>query len=194
MDTLNIDHATLIGNSTGGAVALYTAFHIPERIRKLVLVDSAGFGKKASLTLRLLTLPLFGELLVRPNRLGVRYFLREILYNRERITPEFVELCYELFSLPGSQRAYLDTLRSMGTVRGAKDSFINPILDKLPQLTIPVFIIWGKQDQQLPVEQAYIAHSKIRNSCLKIIEHCGHFAQYDKPSEFNESVINFLIS
>jgi 4,5:9,10-diseco-3-hydroxy-5,9,17-trioxoandrosta-1(10),2-diene-4-oate hydrolase len=53
LDALNIPRATLIGNSMGGLIALYTLFNYPERVDRLILVDNAGFGWKLSMLLRL---------------------------------------------------------------------------------------------------------------------------------------------
>jgi len=52
MSALNIEKPTLIGNSLGGGIALQYTLLYPDKVDKLVLVDSAGLGIDASLPLR----------------------------------------------------------------------------------------------------------------------------------------------
>ena len=126
-----IERASLVGNSVGGAVSMQFAIQFPDQVDKLVLVDSAGLGKQVGLLLRLLTLPLVGEWLSRPSRKGAAQLWEEAFYDPALVTEEWVELYYELDSLPGNQASMLTTLRSLATVRGIRDEVLAPILDNL---------------------------------------------------------------
>ena len=53
MDKLNIEKATLVGHSFGGRVAIYIAAKYPEKVEKLVLVDSAGIKPRRGIKYRL---------------------------------------------------------------------------------------------------------------------------------------------
>ncbi len=58
MAEFNIDRAHVIGHSMGGAISLWLAIDSPERVNKLVLVDSGGLGKEIALTYRIMSLSL----------------------------------------------------------------------------------------------------------------------------------------
>src|SRR4030081_2908735 len=45
-----IPKASLVGNSMGAGVALYTAVHFPEMVERIVLADGGGFRSAASAT------------------------------------------------------------------------------------------------------------------------------------------------
>lgn len=45
MDALQLDSASLLGHSLGGSIALAFALDFPERVNRLVLIDSAGLGE-----------------------------------------------------------------------------------------------------------------------------------------------------
>jgi pimeloyl-ACP methyl ester carboxylesterase len=65
MDTLNLERASLVGISMGGAFALGFSLRVPERIDRLVLVDSAGMGNDIPgrlLSYFVMHLPLLDEL------------------------------------------------------------------------------------------------------------------------------------
>ena len=57
MDALEIERANVLGQSMGGAIVLDLAIQWPEKVDKLVLVDSAGLGREMSIDLRVCTLP-----------------------------------------------------------------------------------------------------------------------------------------
>jgi pimeloyl-ACP methyl ester carboxylesterase len=74
MDALDLDRATLIGNSMGGAIALKFALQCPQRVNKLVLVSSFGLGREIDLFKRILAVfPLLVNL-SRPSRQGAKQY------------------------------------------------------------------------------------------------------------------------
>jgi 4,5:9,10-diseco-3-hydroxy-5,9,17-trioxoandrosta-1(10),2-diene-4-oate hydrolase len=54
-------------------------------------------------------------------------------------------------------------------------------------------IIWGKNDTMIPVANAYRGHKLIANSRLTVFDRCSHNPQYEKASEFNALVSEFLL-
>src|SRR5436190_20273560 len=54
---LGHDHATVVGHSLGGGVAMQLAYQFPERCDRLVLVSSGGLGREVHLLLRAAALP-----------------------------------------------------------------------------------------------------------------------------------------
>ena len=57
LEVLDVNRATVVGQSFGGGVAMQLAYQHPERCERLVLVDSGGLGREVSWMLRVLTLP-----------------------------------------------------------------------------------------------------------------------------------------
>ena len=72
MDAQGIERASLVGNSMGGGISQHVAIQAPDRVTKLVLVNSTGFSKRLTILFRVSSLPLIGELLSRPSRKGTR--------------------------------------------------------------------------------------------------------------------------
>ena len=78
----------------------------------------------------------------------------------------------------------------------------NPVFDQLDEIKAPTLIFFGLEDRLIPnkmihpttttKEIAIIGASKVKNSKLILLEKCGHFIQFEKPEEFNQSVISFL--
>ena len=192
MESQHIEQASLIGNSMGGAVSLSFALQFPEKIEKLVLVDSSGLGKGLGFALRLSTVPLIGELLTRPSLKGTEQSLKACVYNKTVVTDERVESFYQLSSLAGWQKNFLSTLRNFASFSGQRTRTVDPIVNNLSSITAPTLIIWGQQDGIIPVAHAYVAKEKIPNAELHIFDHCGHVPQIERPEEFNKLVLEFL--
>ena len=192
MNALNIKRTCLVGNSLGGGIALQYALQFPHKVEKLVLVDSAGLGKEVTFPLRLMSLPVIGELMTRPSRKGVYLYFKPAVGDPVLLTEDFIDLYYELHSLPGAQKSMLRVLRSISNIRGGRTKILRTVMARLHTITVPTLIVWGKQDKVLPVRHAYVANEKILNSKVHILDPCGHMPQFERPEEFNRIVLEFL--
>ncbi len=191
MSALSIESATLIGNSMGGAVALQFTRFYPDRVDRLVLVDSMGLGREISLGIRLITLPAIVNSL-RPGRWMMPAMLKSNFYNGQELSTEWLELRYSVFALPGRNHVILNLGRSNFTLRGVRPDVYQPIVDSLPQITQQTLIIWGDRDLIIPVKHANIAAAGLPNNQLQIFPNCGHHPYLEYPDRFNRSVLEFL--
>jgi pimeloyl-ACP methyl ester carboxylesterase len=193
MTAVAIDTATLIGNSMGGGIALEFTRLYPDRVAKLVLVDSMGFGKEISLGIRLITLPAIVNLL-RPGRWMVPAMLRSNFYNGSQLPAEWMELRYPIFALPDRNRVILRIGQSNFNLAGVLPQVYQPILDSLANIAQKTLIVWGEQDRIIPVKHAYIAAAGLPNSQLEIFPNCGHHPYLEYPEKFDRVVLEFLAS
>src|SRR6266511_4084632 len=76
MTTLGIDHAHVVGHSLGGAIGTRLALVHPTVVDKLVLVAAGGLGKEVTMLLRIVSIPILGEMLSRPSRSGAANFAK----------------------------------------------------------------------------------------------------------------------
>jgi pimeloyl-ACP methyl ester carboxylesterase len=179
MDRLGISRATLVGNSLGGGVAVVLAARHPERVRRLVLLDSAGFNLKPSrrpLLLRVLgwrpMVPVIEALPVR--RRLVAAGLRQVFQDRSRVTPERVEEYLAPLARPGEAAA-------LGSLLARQSGFGLPAL--VSEVRVPTLIVWGRQDRWISVADADLFVAAIPGSRKVVLEECGHVPQEERPSE-----------
>ena len=192
LNVMEIEQCNLVGHSLGGGIALQYILQFPERVDKLVLVDSAGLGRDAPFFLRILALPFIGNLLTSPSRLGVYFFFRQAVYRTSDVTKDFINHHYNLHSLPGAHASFLKIIQNITTIHGGREELLEPVLTNLHRITHPTLIVWGKNDRILPVKHASIANDKIPNSRLHIFDRCGHMPHFEHSSEFNKLLIDFL--
>jgi pimeloyl-ACP methyl ester carboxylesterase len=192
MDALKISRATLIGNSLGGGLVLQFALRFPQKVEKLVLVDTAGMGRDVIVDFRLCSVPFLGELLIKPSLKGVEKLWRKIVYDPALVTPELVKMCYELGTLPDATKSLLSVLRAGINLCGQRSKLTKPLLKDLYKINVPTLIFWGRQDRIIPIKHATIAAAKIPNAKLIVFDKCSHVPMFEYPEGFNKITMEFL--
>ena len=186
-----VERAALVGNSAGGLVAALYALEHPKRVERLILVAAGGLGRDMTWFLRLVSLPVLGEIIYQPWLQSVGQLNRKMLFHRTPpIADEVFSELDRVRSLPGSQRALLRSIRSSINYAGLREQRF--ILDRLTQLEMPVLTIWGENDLILPVEHASSVRNALPSSLVKTIPECGHWPQMEKAAEFNQLLTLFL--
>ncbi len=194
MDTLELSRASLVGISMGGAAALGYTLRSPDRVERLVLVDSYGLQAKPPFPLisyLFVVMPVVNELtwaLMAGSRGMVRWTLRQMFHDPRRVSEQIVDEAYRLMRQPGVGRAWRKFQRSEVTPRGLRTVF----LDRLGEITAPTLILHGAQDTLVPVTCAQEAYARIKGSVLHVVEGSGHWLPRERPEEFNRLVTEFL--
>lgn len=191
MGTLGIEHASMVAHSLGGLVCLNVAISFPRKVDKLVLVDSGGLSKEVPLLYRLATLPVLGDIILKPTlKAAIRAGMKKGFYNPEIITKGWVNTSYKYMKMPRLKDALLNIIRSNTSIDGLYPEAT--VTDKLHSVKSPTLIVHGAQDQVIPVEYARSACKLIPKARLKIFDECGHCPHIEKASQFDETVVAFL--
>jgi pimeloyl-ACP methyl ester carboxylesterase len=197
LSVLDIERVTVIGHSLGGGVAMQFAYQFPQLVDRLVLVGAGGVTKDVNIVLRLASLPMGGEalallrlpLMLPALQIAGRAF--GLVFSSTRLGRDLPDVLRVLADLPEptASSAFTRTLRAVVDWRGQMVT----MLDRC-YLTesIPVQIIWGRQDVVVPVSHARMAHAAIPGSRLEIFERSGHFPFHDDPDRFIEVVERFI--
>jgi 4,5:9,10-diseco-3-hydroxy-5,9,17-trioxoandrosta-1(10),2-diene-4-oate hydrolase len=192
MAVLKIEHAHVVGHSLGGAVSTRLVLVHPAVVDKLILVASGGLGKEVGSMLRIASIPLLGDLLTRPSLSGSAQSAKILVYDPAVMTNELIKENFQMASLPGAQQAFLKTLRANGSLFGQVKSNYGPNVYGLPSIKKPVLVIWGQQDQVVPVAHADVAAKNIPNVRMHLLDKCGHAPMLEHPQVFNELLLEFL--
>jgi len=162
---LDLHDAIIIGSSMGGGAACYYAAKDLNRLKGLVLCGSSGLSN----------IPLSKGYFKRKNFEFLQEATRDIFYDRT-IPP--VEMVTDVFN------AIQSTEVVIRSIRFTKSATHNKMYDELPRITIPVSLIWGRQDPITPAEVAPKFQQLITGAELNIVEECGHVPTQEKPYEF----------
>ncbi len=188
LDKLNIERAWLVGNSMGGETALNVAADHPEKVLGLVLIDSAGVKVqgRTSLAPWYLQLPVVGRLLtalaLTSDRL-VRAGLEKSFYDDSKITDERVSAYYQPLRTLGGQ---------LSATRARAQFELFPVEDKIPLIKAPTLIIWGAEDELIPLEAGRKLNELITGSKLVVFDKCGHVPQEEMPERVLSEITGFV--
>lgn len=186
MDDAQIETASLVGNSLGGMTALRFALDTPGRVNKLILMGPGGGLPTLS--------PFPTEGLQRmldfyggegPTLEKLAHITDLLVYDRSSVTQELLEERLEIASLPDTVAN--PPLRTL--MAHPKDHLWSQGLDKIAS---PTLIIWGAEDRVLPLDAGFILRKLIPNADMHIFSRCGHWAQWERPGEFNAIVDQFV--
>ncbi len=192
LDLHGIEQMHIVGVSMGGGIGLALAVLLPSRVGRLVLVNSALLGRRLHPFLHLCTVPVLGELLLRPTPKVVERYIGWCVGDHESAPAEWVSIHRELAMLPGAKQAFLAMLRSANGVFGTKKRELEPILSGLPRLSAETLIICGKKDRFIPIRYSRRAARRIPHARLVVFPNCGHVPHVECPGRFYSLVATFL--
>lgn len=190
MDRLEIDQATIIGASYGGAVAATIALDYPERVSRLVLVGAViNDNPMQKLLPRVAQLPLVGDI-VTPLFLGSRWVLRkrmEDTYRRSGKALDEHKLAarHHLLAAADAHRAMLRTIRRWNAGRIAREAHL---------IHRPTLILWGEDDRHIPLTDGVLLRETIPGARLIVFRDCGHLPPVEHPEKFVDVVTQFCQS
>jgi pimeloyl-ACP methyl ester carboxylesterase len=65
-------------------------------------------------------------------------------------------------------------------------------LNRLPELPMPITVVWGGRDRFFPVSHAYAAAEMVPTAKLLVLPEAGHWPHMQEPEVFNNELIAFL--
>lgn len=180
MDAEKLERTDLVGHSLGGWIALHMALHAPERMERLVLVDSMGLNPADSPATDISSLE------------------ETALYNAVFATRGVLVAAGDFGGVPLDLRGgalfkhILNGQRNLVALTRGKCGDAS-LISSLKEISAETLIVWGEADLLTPLDHARVFSSQIRRSRLTIIEGAGHFPQKEKPQTFLRVICNFLM-
>ena len=174
MDAMGLKQVDLGGWSMGGWIVEWIASRHPERIHRLVLFDAAGLSVK----------PEWNTDLFMPQDAAQIDQLDALLMPHPPKLPGFVAA--DILRISRNHAWVIHrALDSMLTGRDATDKL-------LPDLKMPVLIVWGAVDHITPIDQANTIHRLVPQSQLEVVPGCGHLAPEQCAPQIGPKVMGFL--
>ncbi len=160
------ERLTVVGHSFGGRVAVRLARLAPDRIERLVLTGVPLLDRRGR---RSTPAPAY--------RLGRR------LHRMGLVGEERMEALRQKYGSP-------DYRAAQGVVRGVFVALMaESYVDDMAAVTCPVDLVWGSDDDQVPVEVAERAREVFPNATLQVLPGVGHLVPTEAPDALREAVL-----
>lgn len=166
LDKIEISKTNLIGHSFGGRVAIKFSVLFPEKVSKLVLIDSGGIRLKSVKKILALILAKLGKI------------FWQLPFLRKKIN-----VVRRSFYKALQVGDYLENNSVM------KDTFLKIIEEDLREeakkIKIPTLIVWGEKDLITILKEAEILNKCISDSRLGIVKNYGHWPFIEKKGRIH---------
>ena len=190
MKKLGFNKAVLVGNSTGGTMALLTALRYPEHVDGLVLAGAMIYSGYATSevpsfmkpVMKAMT-PIFSRLM---KFLITRLYDRNIRgfwYNKERLGSDVLSAFRSDLMIGDWSRAFWELFLETHHLR---------LDERLKTMSKPSLVITGKHDLTVKTEESILLARELPNAELAVIPDCGHLPQEEQPEAFVLEVRKFL--
>lgn len=178
IDATGVGRVDLCGVSIGGMTALWVALHAPDRVRRVVLANTAArIGDAAMWTARITTVRTEG-LAALADATMTRWF-----------TPEFRAARPEVVARFHSTIARSDPDGYAGCCAALRDADLRALA---PQVACPTLVVTGRHDPATPPAQGEWLAGQIAVARLAELD-AAHLANVERADDFNEAVLNFTI-
>jgi pimeloyl-ACP methyl ester carboxylesterase len=175
LDSQNLQQPDLAGWSMGGWVSLKFAAEHADRVHRLVLMDSAGLlfdGANADA--------------LRPKTREQLAHMMQVLTPHPQPIPGFVARDI-LRTFAENDWVVARSLQSMRAGRDLMD-------EKMREVTMPVLILWGREDVLTPLSVGEGLHRGMPQSVMYVFDGTGHLAPTERSPQIASAVLTFLKS
>ena len=181
-DALGLESFYIGGNSMGGAHTLAFAIAYPERVRGMILVDAGG-GKRirdsdeeesgGNIGFTIARTPGINKIAeqITPRSL-VAQSLEQSVSVKEIVTDEMIDRYWKMLRYPGNRAA---------TMARFSGDFERMSEEEIGALDMPALILWGDEDQLIPVSAGEWLDQRLPNSQMVVYPGIGHLPQEEAP-------------
>ena len=185
LDALGISKCVVVGHSIGGWIAQYLAADQPDRVSKLILVDSMGVDVPENPAADLMNID------------------KDTFYQAVFTKMETIRVAGDFGDLPENVRDSEEFEnewkgREVAANLSAGKASDPKLTKRLGSITAPTLIIWGRDDELVPLRHGEVLAESIPESKFVVIESderqtAGHSPMRYRVETFNLVVRNFLV-
>ncbi|MUP44577.1 alpha/beta hydrolase [Gramella sp. BOM4] len=191
-----LENVILVGHSMGGQIAMHTVLEYPELFEKLVLVAPAGIETFSAQEAAMMKSSYTPEILMASSDEQILANYKLNFYEFPQSAASMVEqriAIKEADDFP----AYAETV--VNNIHAMLDE---PVIDRISEISIPVLMIFGKNDMLIPNRYFHpdqsieslvkTSEEKYEDLEVEVINEAGHFVNFEKAEAVNQAIKDFV--
>lgn len=191
LDALGIEQTAIVAHDIGGAVGQRFAVAHPERVRRLMIIDTVSYDSWPSATWRKIIEEQLEDHMQLPQEAFDALLARQLRMTVADGTATMAGDVLDAYLAP--HRSALGRVSFFEhQVRHYDSRYTEEITGQLASLAMPVRILWGERDQWQPLTYAQQLAEDIPGARLTVVPGAGHFVMEDAPERVTEEVLDFL--
>lgn len=195
-EKLKLKKFTLVGHSMGGQASIKFASKYPEKLDKLILIAPAGIEEFTEFEGNAM------NMVMNPNMIMAttdEQIDRNYQMNFFKMPKEAEQMIQDRKNIKKSADFEQHAIAIQKSVKGMLD---DKVIDDLTKIKTPTLLLFAKNDMLIPNkylhplltidELSKTAKESINGSKLVMIDDAGHFLQFEKPTEVNAAIKEFM--
>ena len=186
LDHWRLENPVIVGHDFGGATSLRTHLLNGRRFEKMILIDPVAVAPWGS--------PFFRHVNTYESAFsGVPDYIHEAIVRAYVQTAAFNKL----------DEQTLDSIIMPWTGEEGKSAFYRQIAQAdqrytdeaqalYSEISLPVLILWGREDSWIPLAKGQELRNLIPGSTLRVLDDAGHLVIEEKPTELFDEILSFL--
>jgi 2-hydroxy-6-oxonona-2,4-dienedioate hydrolase len=188
MDSLQIEKASISGESLGGWIAAQFALDYPDRIDRLVLNTAGGAATIPAVMERVKSLSMAA--VEDPSWERIRTRLEFLVHDKSKVSEDLVATRRAIYAQPGM----VDAMRRALVLQEMPIRLRNLLSpEDWGNIKAPTLVLWTSHDPTAPVSEGEKVSRLIPGAKFIVMENCGHWPQYEDPDTFNRLHLDFLL-
>ena len=182
---IEVKNCYLAGNSLGGEIAWNYALAYPYAVKKLVLIDAAGYPnhQKRPWVFWAARTPVVNQILqyITP-KFVFKNNLQQEYEDDSKITDDLITRYYELGLRAGNRAAFVARCHVEPTAQ----------YKAISRIKIPVLVQWGEKDVWIPAAHAQKFQKDLPQAQVKVYPKVGHIPMEEIPEQTSQDALLFL--
>ena len=153
LTALDVQESYIAGNSLGGGITWLYAAKYPEKVKKIILLDAAGYRAEMP-SIEKLASPDTVRSVIRyiTPRYAIHFLVKQVYGENEKVTDETVSRYHRLLLREGNREVMF---RVLDKIQDRENEDVKQLLNGIE---VPALIIWGEKDAWIPLEPVSYTH------------------------------------
>jgi WS/DGAT/MGAT family acyltransferase len=190
VETLKLDKFDIAGNSIGGYIAWNYAISYPEKVNKMILIDSVGYAQDLPRVVNFVNIPGIKSIATKIiPRIFIEKNIKEIYGDKSKVTDELIDLYHDMLLNQQNRGVFVDFFHLL-----KQQASSIQLSQGINKINSPTLLMWGNEDPWVPVNVLENWERDLASSKTIVYDGVGHLPMEEIPLQSAYDAHTFLRS